>query len=192
MIIYATKQTVDRYEIKMPEDFQDPIMRRIVLDVYNHEKGDRLLEWGAKLFYFDRRKCIQVCNFASKFTVVLVDIKKADLEAVGDYVARYLMDIYSDDKKLTALLERHFKVHPLVCFAKITDRKIISTMNRFQSIYLEDGYRLYDFIENGILKTRELNRKINNDYLVREKVDGRTQYYFPAEKFAELLKDYYK
>ena len=50
MIIYATKQTVDRYGIKMPENFQDPIMRQIVLDVYNCEKNDRLLEWGAKLF----------------------------------------------------------------------------------------------------------------------------------------------
>lgn len=76
MIIYATKQTVDRYGIKMPENFQDPIMRQIVLDVYNCEKKDRLLEWGAKLFYFDRRKCIQICHFASKLTVVLVDIKK--------------------------------------------------------------------------------------------------------------------
>lgn len=192
MIIYATKQTVDRYGIKIPENFQDSIMRPIVLDVYNHEKGNQLLEWGAKLFYFDRRKCIQVCNFASKFTVVLVDIKKADLEAVGDYVARYLMDIYSDDKRMTALLQRFFKDHPLVCFAKLSDRRIISTMNRFQSTYLEDGYYLYDFIENGVLKTIKLNREINKNYLITDKIDGKTQYFYPVERFAQLLKDYYK
>lgn len=43
MIIYATKQTVDRYGIKMPKEFQDPTMKQIVIDVYNHEKGERLL-----------------------------------------------------------------------------------------------------------------------------------------------------
>lgn len=192
MIIYATKQTVDRYGIKMPENFQDPIMRPIVLSVYNHEKGDQLLEWGAKLFYFDHCKCIQVCNFASKLTVVLVDIKKSDLEVVGQSIAMYLMDIYSEDKRMTVLLERLFKDHPLVCFAKLTDRKIISTMNHFQSSYLVNGYRLYDFIENGILKTIELNRIINKEYLATSKIDGKIQYFYPAERFAELLKDYYK
>lgn len=63
MIIYATKQTIDRYGIKLPESFQDPVMRQIALDVYNGEKDNCLLEWGAKLFYFDRHKCIQICNF---------------------------------------------------------------------------------------------------------------------------------
>ena len=192
MIIYATKQTVDRYGIKMPENFQNPFMRQMTLAVYNREKDDRLLEWGAKLFYFDRRKCIQICNFASKFTIVLVDIKKADLEIVGDLVAKYLLDIYSDNKRMTALLERLFKEHPLVCFAKLTDRKTISTMNRFQSVYLEDGYRLYDFIENGILKTIILNREINREYLVTDKIDGKTEYFYPAERFEELLINYYK
>ncbi|WP_405355012.1 DUF6933 domain-containing protein [Ruminococcus sp.] len=192
MIIYATKQTVDRYGIKMPENFQDPIMRQIALDVYNSEKDNRLLEWGAKLFYFDRRKCIQICHFASKLTVVLVDIKKADLESVGELVARYLIDIYSDNKRMTNLLKQFFKEHPLVCFAELTDRIIISTMNRFQNIYLEDGYRLYDFIENGILKTIDLNRNINRKYLVSDKIDGKTQYYYPAERFEELLINYYK
>lgn len=65
-------------------------------------------------------------------------------------------------------------------------------MNSFQLTYLDDGYRLYDFVENGVLKTKELNRNINTDYPVTEKINGRTEYYFPAEKFAELLKDYYK
>ena len=192
MIIYATKQTIDRYGIKLPENFQDPIMRQIALDVYNGEKDNCLLEWGAKLFYFDRHKCIQICNFASKLTIVLVDIKKSDLKDVGDLVARYLMDIYSDNKKIIALLERFFKEHPLMCFAKLTDHRIISTMNRFQSIYLEDGYRLYDFIENGIIKTINLNREINCGYMVTDKIDGKTEYYYPVERFEELLVKYYK
>ena len=192
MIVYATKQTVDRYGFKMPEEFQNPIMRPIVLDVYKREKGNPLLEWGTKLFYFDRCKCIQVCNFASKFTIVLVDVKKAEVELIGDSIARYMLDIYSDDKKMTALLERFFEEHPLVCFSKLTDRRIISTMNRFQSIYLEDGYYLYNFIENNVLQTLKLNRQINKKYLVTDKINGKTVYFYPAERFEELLVEYYK
>lgn len=35
----------------------------LVENVIEVERGDRLLEWGAKIFYLDRKKCIQVSNF---------------------------------------------------------------------------------------------------------------------------------
>ncbi len=191
MIIYATKQTAERYKLKMPEELSDPTMRSVACTVYEKERGDRLLEWGAKLFYFDRRKCIQICNFASKFTIILVDIKLHDLEYVGNTLAQYMLDIYSGDKEMTALLKRFFREYPLVCFAKLTDRKTIAALNHLQSHYLEDGYRLYNYFEGNVLQTRRLNREINREYPVTEKVDGKMQYFFPAEKFAELLKKRY-
>ena len=128
-----------------------------------------MLEWGAKLFYFDRRKCIQLCHFASKLTILLIDIKKADLESIGEMLAMYLLNIYSDDKEMISVLRRWFKEYTNVCFAKITDRSIISTMNYFQSAYLDDGYQLYNFIYCDIFDTVYLNRKLNEEYCVTEK-----------------------
>lgn len=192
VIIYATKQTIDRYGIAMPEDFHDPVMRQIAMDVCDREKGDRFLEWGAKLFYFDHRKCIQMCHFASKLTVVLADIKKADLEYVGNITANYLLDIYSGNKRVTSLLERLFKEHPLVCFSRLTDRSIISTLNRCQTYFLLDGQRLYDYLKDGILHTKELNNFINKEYLITQKINGKTEYYYPNEVFEKQIKDYYK
>lgn len=58
------------------------------------------MEWGGKLFYFDRRKCLQVVNFASKLTLVLVDIKVDDLPSVGNLIANYLFDVYSESKEI--------------------------------------------------------------------------------------------
>lgn len=58
------------------------------------------MEWGGKLFYFDRRKCLQVVNFASKLTLVLVDIKVDDLPSVGNLIANYLFDVYSESKEM--------------------------------------------------------------------------------------------
>ncbi len=95
MIIYATKQTFERYKLKLPKELTHPI-NQIAETVIENESGDKILEWGAKLFYFDKRKCIQVVNFASKLTLFLVDVKVADLENVGDIMAHYLLELYKN------------------------------------------------------------------------------------------------
>ena len=99
MIIYATKQTFERYKLKLPQELSSPL-NQIAEAVIENESGDKLLEWGAKLFYFDKRKCIQVVNFASKLTLFLVDVKVADLENVGDMMAHYLLELYKTDKHM--------------------------------------------------------------------------------------------
>ena len=38
MIIYAAKQTADRYGMTMPENFMDPIMKSVVQNTYELEK----------------------------------------------------------------------------------------------------------------------------------------------------------
>lgn len=144
MIIYVTKETFERYKFKMPEDFSDPISGVIASAVLQRESGDRLLEWGGKLFYFDRRKCLQVVNFASKLTFVLVDIKMEDRENIGNIIANYMFKLYDCNKKMTRLLERLFKEHPAVCFSRLKDKSAIATLNHTQTNYLLDGYRLGD------------------------------------------------
>lgn len=186
MIIYATRQTIERYKLKMPSEFSDPLIRRYAEDVCQQEKGDALLEWGAKLFYFDHRKCIQVCNFATRLTIVLIDVKLDDLEYLGDAMARYMVDIYSSNKRMVACLKHFFGDHPLVCFSKLTNRRIITSLNGMQTRYLDDGYRLYAYIENGVMQSKKLNRDINA-YPVTEKVDGKREYYIPVHKFEEML-----
>ena len=186
MILYVTKQTFERYKLKMPEDMRFP-MNEIVKATIAKESGNRLLEWGGKLFYFDRRKCIQFVNFASKLTLFLFDIKSGELPMVGEYIAHYLLDIYSNDKKMIKLLKRWFKEHPACCFSKLTDKSTIATLNRTQLSFADDGYRFYDFIENGILNTREINKKVNTDWIFTQKVNGKTEYFFAADRFKELL-----
>ena len=159
--------------------------------VIEKERGDRMLEWGAKLFYFDRRKCIQLSHFASKFTLFLCDIKVKDLSLIGEYICGCLYDIYSDDKKTCELLERYFMSTPIVCFDKLTDKSAISTLNRTQSVFAFDGYLFYDYIENGILKTRQINEDVNTSWLVTQKIDGKTTYFYPKERFRDLLRERY-
>ena len=45
MIYYATKETLQRYKLKTPEQFESE-MAPFVRAVVNRERGNRLFEWG--------------------------------------------------------------------------------------------------------------------------------------------------
>lgn len=187
MILYATKETFERFNLKLPDEMSDPLIGALSQAVIESESGDRLLEWGAKLFYFDRRKCIQVVNFASKLTFFLISIKLDDLPELGNLIAEYLMNLYANDAEMEKRLKLLFKEYPVVAFSRLKDKSVIATLNHTQRYYLDDGYRLGDYIENGIMQSRKINRDINRDWYFTEKVNGKTEYFQSADKFRELL-----
>lgn len=190
MIIYTTKLLRDRYKLKMPEEYT--VNRDIVEMVLERERGNRMLEWGAKLFYFDRRKCIQLSHFASKFTIFLCDINVKELSHIGDLICSYFYNIYSDEEKTLERLECFFKSAPIVCFDKLTDKSAISTLNRTQLAFAMDGYRFYSYIENGTLKTYKLNRDVNEHWVCTQIINGKTEYIVPKDRFRELLNEWYE
>lgn len=190
MILYMTKQTVDRYKLKMPEEMNAP-MDKLAQAVIAQECGDKVCEWGGKLFYFDHRKCIQLVNFASKLTLFLFDIKMKDIPDLGDYVVEYIFGLYSEDEEMLDALKHMFKVHPMMCFARLKDKSAISTLNTTQVGFAEDGYRFYDFISDGILRTREINYRVNFEWLFTMKIDGKTEYIHAGERFREIVIDKY-
>ena len=121
----------------------------------------------------------------------LVDIKLSDLPNIGAYIAEYIFDIYSEDKEMLSALERMFEDHRYMCFSKLTDKSIISTLNSTQSRFAEDGYRFYDFISDGVLHTKDINRKINSDWLFTMTINKKTDYFYAREKFRALVLEQY-
>lgn len=189
MIYYATKETMQRYKLKTPEQFESE-MAPVVQAVVNRERGNRLFEWGCKLFYLDRRKCLQVMHFETKLVIFLFDLKMKELEYVGDAVANYILDIYSGDRDMERALKNYFATSPLACFDRITDRSIISSMNMMQSCWAGDGYRFYDYIKDGILLTVKINRDVN-DMIQSRKVNGKEEWIVPYELFGETIKKHF-
>lgn len=51
MIIYATKQTFERYKLKLPKELTPPI-NQIAETVIENERGNKILEWGCKAVLF--------------------------------------------------------------------------------------------------------------------------------------------
>lgn len=191
MIFYATKETVERLKIKTYDKLSDH-SKQIAQNVITNQSGDDLLEWGMKLFYFDRRKCLQVMNFASKFTIFIFDIKVNDMDSIPNIVANYLIELYKDDETLIKLLEGLFEHYSLCTYSKLTNRSIISSLNHNQSEFALDGYIFYEYINNGILNTIQINKDVNFDYLVTQKRSGKIVYFLPGDRFRELIIERYK
>lgn len=185
MIFYATRETRERYRLKTPDEMQLEL-GQMVRQLASKERGSRVYEWGCKLFYFDRRKCLQIMHFESKLVIFLANVKVKDMEYTGNAVAHYLMDLYSADAAMSAALERFFASSPLVCFDKLTDRSIITRMNGVQNRWAWDGHRFYKYLRDGILHTREINRDVNQMPVI-EKVDGKDAWFIPYERFAEII-----
>lgn len=186
MIYYATKETMQRYKLKTPEQLR-PEIAPIAQAVIQRERGNRIYEWGCKLFYFDRRKCMQIMHFETKLVVFLVDLKMKDLEHAGNAVANYLLDMYADDLEMQQALKANFASAPFVCFDRITDKSIISSMNGIQTRWAWDGYRFYDYIKDGVLHTKQINRDVN-EMPVTRKVNGKEEWIVPYELFAQIIK----
>lgn len=191
MILYATKQTIKDLNIPMIEDLSQ-FNKIMAQEVIEEQTNDRLLEWGLKIFHFDNRKCVQAVNYASKLTIFLFDIKEEEIAYIANGIAIYLMDIYEKDKNMIKILEKFFEDYPACAFSKITDRSIIASLNHNQFEFADDGYAFYDYIENGILKSKEINREYNWKMLTTQIINGKKDYIYPAEYFRELLMNRYK
>lgn len=191
MIFYATKETVERLKIKTYDKLSD-YSKQIAQNVITNQSGDDLLEWGMKLFYFDRRKCLQVMNFASKFTIFIFDIKVNDMDSIPNIVANYLIELYKDDETLIKLLEGLFEHYSLCTYSKLTNRSIISSLNHNQFEFALDGYIFYEYINNGVLNTIQINKDVNFNYLVTQKRSGKIVYFLPGDRFRELINERYK
>ena len=190
MILYVTKKTKERLNIPMIDELSDT-SKNYASIIINNEENTELLKWGIKIFYMDRRKCLQAVNFASKLTIYLFDIHNDNIEYIGDAIANYMFHIYDNDEKMTNLLERLFDEHPLCVFSNLTDKTTISTLNYNERCYVET-YIFYDYIENNTLKTIEINKDVNFNNLLTVKINGKREYVVPGKYFKELLTNYYK
>lgn len=186
MILYATKQTIEELDIPMPNELS--IFNRIMANkIIDEQTNDSLLEWGLKYFDFDGRKCVQAVNFASKLGIFLFDIENDEIQWIANGIAIYLKEIYSKDLKMQKLLDKFFNDYPACVFSKLTNRSIIASLNHNQSIYADDGYRFYEYIQDNVLNSKKINKDFNWKNLTTVRVSKKKDYEYPAEIFRRLL-----
>ena len=165
MILYVTKKTKERLNIPMINELGEPF-NLVAQMVYNQEKDNNLLEWGLKIFYMDKKKCLQAMNFASRFTIYIFDIHNQDIKYIGDVIARYLLELYKDDKIMIKCLKKMFDEHQLCIYSNLTNKSIISALNYNETINVDYCGLFYEYIENSILNTTKINRDVNWDNIM--------------------------
>lgn len=183
MIIYATNETMKRYNLKCPNEVISPEIKELSRLVVEKEKGDPLYAWGMKLFYFNGRKCVQFMNAQTRITVFLFFKNMADRGILLNDVAHYLLWLYDDDLKMQDALKKYYNSSPLATFDKITDRSLISTLNYNEMCFNNVIER---YVENGVLQTKKINRSVAN-YLTTVTINGKKQYVVPKEIFREAI-----
>lgn len=188
MIFNCTKKTKERFNIKYIDEYKDKLTKAIVTKAIESEKDDDFLNWGLKYFPFDGRKCIQLIHFKTKFNLYLFDLKVNDISELGNIVAHYLLELYKNDQEVIVLLEKYFEESPLCIYAKLTNKSAISTLNANEWQFALDSTRFYDYIENNILKTIEINKDANwNNIVTINK-----KYIVPGKEFKKALIERYK
>jgi len=191
VILYATKKTIERFKLKLPQDMNDPMVARLGKTILAVEKGDELVEWGAKLFYFDGRKSIQLVNFASRLTFFLVDVHPDEVDNIGGMLTGYLYNLYRDTPDMKELLDRYFEEHQLIVFSPLTNKSVLGTLNYTQESYVERG-SLYEYIWDGLFHSLELNKKFNQEWIFSKMEQGERIYFNPGERFEALLRARYQ
>lgn len=186
MIYYATRETMQRFNLKTPEKMH-PSISIWAQAVKQKEAGQRIYEWGCKAFDFDGRDCLQIMHFETKLVIYLIDWKPDEIEHAANAVAEYLLDMYKNDKQMQDALKRFFRSAFYVAFDRITDRSMITSMNSVLNRWAMDGYRFYDYIENGTLYTKKINRDVN-DFPATITKDGKKEWIIPYEYFAQIIK----
>lgn len=186
MIIYSTKETIKQFDIKMSQSLPYP-KNEAAQAILDREGSDELLCWSAKYFEFDGKKCMQLMNMASMFTLFLMDVGKMELHYIGNMMANYMHDIYKNDAEMLGAIEKMLEKTGGICHTALNDTNVLMMMTQTQLKFALNGRRFYDFVENGVLKTSEINKTFNREWPVRVTVDDKIEEFVPADKFRELI-----
>lgn len=177
MNIYGTKQTLERYKL----DTTEPAI--IASD------EERLFAYGIKVFYSNRKKCLQVVNFASKLTLIIYDVKNSDIKNLDTIIEDQIKQLFKNDSEMNELLAKYYADNSDLTINKLTDRSIISTLNRNQMILVDSINIANEIDDDGTC--RGLNKFVNFDYLQTITLNKKPRYFYPAEEFKNLLSKMY-
>lgn len=188
MDISVTKRTAERFNL----DSRIKLDTKITSGLGNSNAND-IFSWGAKVFYIQGKKSLQIMNMASKLTFVIIDIANKDLEEINELIYAYMIELMWDDASIRDFIQQYINddSEKKLNFYYLKERSTISSLNYTQRTLLDDPEFIYSFVKDGILNVSEMNYYLNREYLVTIPIDGKKEYYYASEYFKDLLVLYY-
>ncbi len=148
--------------------------------------GNKLGNWNGHLFTFDRSKNLIFMNDRTAYTLVLLNIKKADLKDFSKVFKEALINQLYNDLKISERQE--IEVRKWVSDTQLAktnnNKKILGTMNDFIQTIKAIAYE-----EGGLSRLTNLSIGYGlNNYIIGTRLEGvKKSYSVPKELMENLL-----
>ena len=133
-------------------------------------------EWYAHIFYISRHKCAMFMNAKTRFSFVVMDVKREHLKSLEDVFRKGLSKaLYEEDYPAETIKMFNDRIQSLQ-LALTIDRRVLGTMNQF----IKDFLYMYEYSRDDIKRNdSELGRQLRRTPVIK--------YGFPDKKMKELL-----
>jgi hypothetical protein len=141
MILRCTKKLINVYGLSVVEDTAD---KKI------------FSEWYANLIYIDGKKSILFTESKTLYSIILLDIKKADITNIGEILYkqlfRSLLQIGIKEEILTRFIPKPIKI----IYSTTHDKRILGSMNDYAYQYK------YTILAKGGIRNIDIDEIIHN------------------------------
>lgn len=190
MIVYATHTMMQAYRLNPPEQLQ-PSLLPFAMSVIQRERGDPMRAWGASLFLFRHRPCIQLMHFPSKLTLYLFDVSSGDLKHLNYTLSRLLLCLYRQDGKMTEAIEHMFSADRHVVFAPLKNKVVQATLNRTHWQFAALGDRFAQYFDcDHVIHATQINHDVNFEFDFNAGSPNAAPYH-SAEHFRAMVLQHY-
>ncbi len=159
MVIHASQNSISGLNIRTYDKIEGA-QSLISKYFYEREKDNDLLDWGCDMFYFLGKRALQVVHAASGLTVFLFNLNYDEQDEIGQQLRSYISSIFEDCVELRPMLKKFFAASPAFVYDKLVDKAMIARLERTK-LLTADGLDFREYMTNGMLHTRKLNKEYN-------------------------------
>lgn len=189
MIIHASPRSISGLNLRTYDKI-DGAQSLIAKYYYDKEKGNPLLEWGCDMFYFLGKRALQIVHAASGLTVFLFNLNYDEQDGIGQQIKSNVAYIYEDCAEFRPVLKKFFTDSTSYIFDTLTDKALNARLERIK-LETAEGLDFRDYIENGVLRTRKLNKEYNWTKLSSFGKSSKIKNVNAAEAFLIVLNEKY-
>lgn len=151
-----------------------------------YEETDRLFSWCAHTVKTSRRNCVALMNCASKYNIVLWGLCAKDYEKLPYVLPEYIRQAMRNNHFSPEVIEKYIAEMGEIVICKNSNRSDVARLNKSVDCILDYSYYINDYDKEEICQS-DATTWVNRRMLYSENGN----YYYPVERFAELLRERY-
>lgn len=123
-------------------------------------KDISLSTWYARLFFYNRRKCLLFTNTNTLFSFVVRDVKRQQIKNLHELFINGLIETLKNENFTSDEIEKVMSICKEFKYGKSTDRSVIGSMN---DLILQYESFIYTRSLRGNLDFADIGRNLNRN-----------------------------